>query len=87
MPPVSTEWYGDGPNLRDRMTEIENQNQLQKEEISSLKIVAVKDRKAISELSIRVARLEAAPKNNYGGDKVLEREKRPYRLLPTDSLR
>ena len=73
-PAISTESQhsnGEGSNLNDRMTKIEAENRQQKEEMNSLKISAVKDRKTISELSGRVARLE-----------VIGRRKRPYRLLP-----
>jgi len=74
-PAISTESQhsnGEGSNLNDRMTKIEAENRQQKEEINSLKISAVKDRKTISELIGRVGLLEVIERRN----------KRPYRLLP-----
>lgn len=73
---VSEEQHGSHEsNLNYRMKEIEAQNRQQKEEIVSLKIAAVRDRKFINELSGRVASLE-----------VLGRRKRLYRLVPSNVI-
>ncbi len=86
---ASSESHGNnGTNLNYRMTEIEAQNRQQKREIELLKIAADKDRQIIYGLSSRVALLEvSAPLASPSDDNILQRSKRPYRLLPPNSFR
>ena len=70
-------------DLSDRMTKIESKNLLQEKEISSLKTMAVEDRKEINLLKERVAYLEAeSPLTNVTTENIIGRAKRPVRLLP-----
>jgi len=65
-------------NLNDRVSKLESQNSFQKEEISHLKTT-------VDLLRDRVATLEAESKGTTSHDvfdAIIERAKRPYRLLP-----
>lgn len=66
-------------NLNDRVSKLEVENSFQKEEISNLKI-------NVDRLRGRVATLEAESKGAPGHDDIdamiIDREKRPFRLLP-----
>lgn len=73
-------------NLKDRMKQMEDRSQRQEKEIDHLKTNAYYDRKEINQLKSRVAQLEASQTvNSFYSSKVLERSKRPYRLLPTNT--
>ena len=69
-------------DLSIRLSAIEAKSKHQGDEISLLKALRVEDKKKINQLSDRVEQLEAlvVGLNNSGNEKILERQKRPFRL-------
>ena len=67
-----------GLNLNDRVSKLEAHNNHQDQEIGNLKNTIVEERKVSHQLRGRVAKLEESNDNL----KIIERHKRPYRLLP-----
>ena len=76
------------PEVYDRLSKIEAQNQRLEKEISLLKIGKIEDRKEIHQLRERVALLEDSTFSNVtSGDKISRvRSKRPERLIPLELL-
>ena len=77
------------PELYERMSKIEATNRLQATEISVLKTNSIEDRSEIHRLRDRVDHLEASISMNKTNNdqEMLERQKRPARLLPLQLLR
>jgi len=77
------------PELYERMSKIEATNRLQATEISVLKTNSIEDRSEIHRLIDRVGQLEASIYMNKTNNdqEILERQKRPARLLPLQLLR
>lgn len=73
-------------NFNDRISKIEADNQSQKIEITLLNSLSQEDRKVIKQLNVRVAQLEKLVVNNETDEKILGREKRPFRLLPLNAF-
>jgi len=76
------------PELYDRLTKVEAQNQRHEKEISILKTEKFEDRMEIRNLRERVAHLEDSSLSNKNEktEKILERSERPARLLPKQIL-
>lgn len=70
-------------NLSDRMSEIEAKYRHQDTEITLLKTMRVKDNKIINQLKDRVDQFEASSVAKISeNEKILARQKRPFRLAP-----
>ncbi len=69
----------DESNLSYRMSEIEAKNRHQEHEIGILKTLRVEDQKVINQLRDRVEKLETT-----AAERILERQKRPFRLAPVN---
>ena len=69
--------------MYERMSKIEAHNQQQDKEISLLKTKAIEDRSEIRHLRDRLAHFDASAFTNLQNEDYLERQKRPYRLLPS----
>jgi len=74
-------------NLSNRMLEIEAKNRHQEGEIALLKTLRVEDKREIIQLRDRVEHLETSMTKTTGHETILERQKRPFRLLPANSHR
>ena len=77
----------DGPNLHQRVSEIEGQNRQHVKEISLLQTTVSEDRKMISQLNGRLSQLEASVNvintaATNSDENIYGRAKRPARLLP-----
>lgn len=78
---TAAELDGNSLNFNDRISKIEAENQYQEREIALLKSLSKEDREVINQLNGRVKQLEAFLVDDETGN-TLEREKRPFRLLP-----
>lgn len=67
-------------DLNIRMSEIEAKSKHQEKEISTLKTLRLEDKKEISQLRERVEQLEASEVKTTKYGKILDRQKRPFRL-------
>ncbi len=72
-----------GLNLNDRVSKLETHNHHQDKEIGNLKNLVETERKISHQLRDRVAQLEESNDN----PNIIERPKRPVRLLPPHILR
>lgn len=72
---------GEEKDLKSRMERIEAKSQRQEKEIEVLKTQLEEEKKFSERLSGRISQLEALT-NPIENDQLLERPKRPYRLLP-----
>ncbi len=79
----------DGNNLNDRMSQIEGKSQHQEKEIYLLKTTVVEYKRTICQLRGRVSSLESLmlTSNSETYEKLISRQKRPYRLLPLQPAR
>ena len=77
----------DEVNLNNRMSEIEARSRHQENEIGILKTLRVEDKKMINQLRDRVEQLESTEANAGANEKILERQKRPFRLAPINFQR
>lgn len=73
----------DGLDLNDRVTKLEAHKHNQDKEMGNLKNIVEEERKISNQLRDRVAKLEEANDT----PKIIERQKRPVRLLPPHVLR
>ncbi len=76
---------GEGEYLKGRMERMESKSQNQEKEIEVLKTLLEEEKKFSKQLSGRISQLEASsasPSYPTENDQILERPKRPYRLLP-----
>ncbi len=71
-------------DLNSRLSAIEAKSIHQAEEISVLKTLRVEDRKEINQLRDRVEQLEASMVKTSENERILERQKRPFRLEPVN---
>ncbi len=72
----------DGFNLGNRMSEIEIKSKKQEDEIGILKTLRAEDQKVINQLRNRVDQLDLTVNSASANKKILERQKRPFRLAP-----
>ena len=77
----------DESSLGNRMSEIEAKYRQQENEIGILKTLRVEDKKMINQLRDRVEQLESTAANAGANEKILERQKRPFRLAPINFQR
>jgi len=69
------------------MKRIEAKNQNQEKEIEVLKTLLEEEKKFSKQLSGRISHLEGSMNpNSMENDQLLDRSKRPYRLLPPNNL-
>ena len=66
-------------NLCNRMSEMEAKHRHQENEIGTLKTLRIEDQKVINQLRDRVDQLESV-ESTTTNEKILERQKRPFRL-------
>ena len=71
-------------DLNIRLSVIEAKSKHQEDEISLLKTLRVEDKKEINQLRGRVEQLEASVVKPSENEKILERQKRPFRLAPVN---
>jgi len=71
-------------DLNIRLSVIEAKSKHQEDEISLLKTLRVQDKKEINQLRGRVEQLEASVVKPSENEKILERQKRPFRLAPVN---
>ena len=74
-------------NLGNRMSEIEIKHRHQENEIGILKTLRVEDKKMINQLRDRIDQLELKEESASTNEKVLERQKRPFRLASVNYQR
>ncbi len=75
-------------NLGNRMSVIEAKSKNQEDEIALLKTLRAEDKTVIDQLKDRVEQLETKGANaGANNEKILERQKRPFRLAPANFRR
>jgi len=73
----------DGTDLNSRVAKLEAKSQHQEVKIEVLQTQLEEERKFSKQLSSRISQLEALADPSFSeNDQVLQRPKRPYRLLP-----
>ena len=70
--------------LNIRLSAIEDKSRHQEHEIDLLKALRGEDKKVIHQLRDRIDQLEASMQKNTENEKILERQKRPFRLAPVN---